>query len=141
MPKVYDCFTFFNELDLLEIRLNELDPVVDRFVLVEATVTQRGQPKSLFFRENRERFTKFLPKIEHVVVEDMPAGPQTKSNNWKRENFQRRAIMRGLASAQADDFVLISDLDEIPMPKRSRQQRRRRRDPSMRWKWRTSGSS
>ena len=114
MPKIHDCFTFFNELDLLEIRLNELDPVVDRFVLVEATVTQRGQPKPLFFRENRERFAKFLPKIEHVVVEDMPAGPQTTSNNWKRENFQRRAIMRGLTSAAPDDFVLISDLDEIP---------------------------
>lgn len=114
MPKIHDCFTFFNELDLLDIRLNELDPVVDRFVLVEAAVTQRGQPKPLFFRDNRERFAKFLPKIEHVVVEDMPAGPQTTGNNWKRENFQRRAIMRGLAAAQEDDFVLISDLDEIP---------------------------
>ena len=78
MPKVYDCFTFFNELDLLEVRLNELDGVVDRFVLCESPYTFRGQPKPLVFQENRARFARFLPKIEHVVVDDLPRNPTGK---------------------------------------------------------------
>lgn len=53
---IIDCFTFFNELDVLEIRLRELDGVVDRFVLVEATLTHQGKPKPLLYAENKERF-------------------------------------------------------------------------------------
>jgi beta-1,4-mannosyl-glycoprotein beta-1,4-N-acetylglucosaminyltransferase len=117
MPKIYDCFTFFNELDLLEIRLNELDPIVDRFVLCEATVTHRGQPKPLVFQENRERFARFLPKIVHVVVNDMPQGKFREADFWVKEKFQRRALMRGLTSARDDDFVTLCDLDEIPSAK------------------------
>jgi hypothetical protein len=56
---IYDCFPFFNELELLEVRLNELDGLVDKFVLVEATRTFAGQPKSLYFAENRDRFAAF----------------------------------------------------------------------------------
>jgi beta-1,4-mannosyl-glycoprotein beta-1,4-N-acetylglucosaminyltransferase len=121
MPKIFDCFTFFNELDLLEIRLNELDPVVDRFVLCEATVTFRGEPKPLYFEANRDRFLRFLPKILHVVVDDMPTraggGEHWRTyskQHWRRERFQRNAIRRGLAAAEPEDFVILSDLDEIP---------------------------
>lgn len=115
MPKVYDCFTFFNELDLLEIRLNELDPVVDRFVLCEAPFTFRGQPKPLHFAENRERFARFLPKIVHVVVDDMPLGGRDSSNAFfRKERFQRNALARGLGDAAPDDFVILCDIDEIP---------------------------
>jgi hypothetical protein len=109
-PTVWDGFTFFNEFDVLEIRLHELDSVVDRFILVEATRTFSGKPKPLFFQENRARFETFLPKIVHVVVDDLPDEVPT----WGREAFQRDAILRGLGGAFPDDVVLIGDVDEIP---------------------------
>jgi len=116
--KVFDCFTFFNELDLLEIRLNELDDVVDKFVLVEAPVTHSGKPKPLYFEQNKQRFSEFLPKIIHVVVDDMPTVAEPgKSLNLTRENFQRNAIVRGLTDCGWDDIVMISDADEIPNKK------------------------
>jgi len=114
MPRIFDCFTFYNELDLLEIRLNELDPVVDRFVLCEASVTFRGKAKPLHFKENRDRFQPFLNKIVHVVVDDMPKGRDNEAAYWRKQKFQRNAIARGLGEAAADDLVLLSDLDEIP---------------------------
>jgi beta-1,4-mannosyl-glycoprotein beta-1,4-N-acetylglucosaminyltransferase len=101
---------FFNELDLLEIRLNELDPVVDVFVLVEATRTFQGDTKPLVFSENRERFDRFLPKIRTVVVDDGPDGPDA----WAREHHQRNAVFRALDDAASDDLVIAADLDEIP---------------------------
>lgn len=70
--KIYDCFSFFNELELLELRLNILDPVVDHFVLCEADTTHSGLPKPFYFEENKERFARFLPKLIHVKVSDMP---------------------------------------------------------------------
>ncbi|MGL4495214.1 MAG: N-acetylglucosaminyltransferase [Beijerinckiaceae bacterium] len=108
--RVFDGFTFFKELDVLEIRLNELAPVVDRFVIVEATQTFAGKPKPLTFMENRDRFAPFFDKIIHVVVDDFPPARSA----WDREFHQRRAIMRGLGDAAPDDFVIISDVDEIP---------------------------
>ena len=63
---------FYNELDLLEIRLNILDSVVDKFVIVEATETFMGQPKPLYYEENKERFVKWKDKIVHYVVDDYP---------------------------------------------------------------------
>lgn len=107
---LYDCFIFFNELDLLELRLRELESVVDRFVLVEATTTFSGRPKPLFFADNRLRYERWLPKIVHVVVHDMPGGPDP----WRRERHQREAIRRGLNGAAPGDGVIISDADEIP---------------------------
>jgi beta-1,4-mannosyl-glycoprotein beta-1,4-N-acetylglucosaminyltransferase len=114
IPKVYDCFPFFHELDLLDIRLNELDSVVDRFVLCEAPFTFKGIPEPLHFAENRERFKPFLHKITHVVIDDMPMGKDNASAHWKRQNFQRNAIRRGLLDAEPDDLVILSDVDEIP---------------------------
>jgi len=113
MPRIYDCFIFFNELDLLEIRLNELDPVVDRFVICEASATFRGKPKPLHFKENRERFQPFLKKIVHVVVDEMPKGRETESDYFKKEKFQRNAIRRGLGDARPEDLIALSDVDEI----------------------------
>ncbi|MHB1696717.1 MAG: hypothetical protein ACYCSQ_01205 [bacterium] len=67
--KVYDCFPFFNEFELLEIRLNELNQVVDKFVLVEATKTHQGKEKPLFYDKNKDSFKKFRDKIIHIVVD------------------------------------------------------------------------
>jgi len=107
---VYDCFIFFNELDLLELRFRELECAVDRFVVVEATTTFSGRPKPLVFAENRGRYRKWQSRIVHVIVRDMPAG----SDPWCRERHQRNAIRRGLKGAAPGDGVIISDADEIP---------------------------
>lgn len=107
---IYDCFTFFNELDLLELRLHELDEAVDFFVLVEATRTHSNQEKPLFFNENKGRFKAFLPKIIHIIVDDFPDKPE---DRWTLENFQRDAIMRGLVNCKPNDSIIISDIDEI----------------------------
>lgn len=107
--RIYDCFTFFNELDVLDIRLNEMNDVVDKFVLVEARVTHQGKPKPLYFEENKQRFSKFLDKIEHIVIDDFPGAKST----WDRENAQRNAIERGLKRCRPDDIIILSDADEI----------------------------
>lgn len=109
---IFDAFTFFNELDILEIRLTELDSVVDRFVLVEATTTHKGDPKPLFFEANKARFAKWLPKIRHVVC-DLPGGSGMAAIR-RRELSQRNAILQGLYGARPDDLIHISDVDEIP---------------------------
>jgi beta-1,4-mannosyl-glycoprotein beta-1,4-N-acetylglucosaminyltransferase len=113
MSKVFDCFTFFNELDLLEIRLHEHEPIVDRFVLAEATRTHTGHPKPLYFQENRGRFAPFLDRITHIVVDDLPLGGTSEDDNIRRENFQRNALARGLDGAGPNDHVMVSDVDEI----------------------------
>lgn len=113
---VYDCFTFFNELDLLEIRLNELDPVVDYFVLVEANYTHQGKDKPYIFEANKSRFADFLYKIIYIKLSDCPdvAGKQGSELSWTLENYQRNAILRGLTHCSDNDCILISDVDEIP---------------------------
>lgn len=109
---IYDCFTFFNELDLLEIRLNILNNYVDYFVLVEATKTFTGKDKPLYYNENKERFKQFENKIIHIVVDEYPES----DNPWVFESNQRNAIERGFVNCKDDDIILISDLDEIPRP-------------------------
>jgi len=106
--KVYDCFLFYNELDLLDIRLAELNPFVDRFVLVESIETFRGNEKPLIFEKNKQRYAKYLDKIIHVVVERI-----VENDPWNRETFQRNAILRGLKACDKDDIIILSDVDEI----------------------------
>ena len=72
MSKIYDCFCFFNEFDILDLRLNILDPYVDYFVLCESSVTHVGTKKPFFFDENKERYKQFLGKIIHLKIEDSP---------------------------------------------------------------------
>jgi hypothetical protein len=109
--KIYDCFTFFNELDLLEIRLNELWDVVDYFVLAESNITHTGLFKPLYYETNQERFKPYAHKIRHIVVDDMPAGDD---NNWFRENHQRRCLSKGLWDMEPDSLVITTDVDEVP---------------------------
>jgi beta-1,4-mannosyl-glycoprotein beta-1,4-N-acetylglucosaminyltransferase len=111
--KVFDCFKFFNELELLELRLMELNDVVDYFVLVEANKTHTGLPKEYIFENNKIKFSKYIDKIIHVKVDDLP--PYSKEDIWSAENFQRNCIMRGLIDvAENGDKIIISDIDEIP---------------------------
>jgi beta-1,4-mannosyl-glycoprotein beta-1,4-N-acetylglucosaminyltransferase len=115
MSRLFDCFTFFNELDLLEIRLETLDSVVDFFVIAEAPITYRADLKPLYFELNKQRFAKFLPKIRHIIVDDLPT-EKGFDQNWQRETLQRAALERGLADARDEDIIMLSDLDEIPTP-------------------------
>lgn len=111
---IVDCFTFFNELELLEIRLNVLNDVVDRFVLVESSLTFQGRPKPLYYDENKAKFSKFADRIDHVIVDDF-TGVET-SSPWEMEYFQRNQIKRGIQHLSGSDVVLLSDVDELPKP-------------------------
>lgn len=113
---VYDCFQFFNELDILKIRLNVLSPVVDKFVISEATETFSGLTKPLYYEENKELFAEFRDKIIHVVVEDTPKG-----DTHYRDTFQKNAVTRGLKGCTDEDIIIFSDLDEIPNPDKIRE--------------------
>jgi beta-1,4-mannosyl-glycoprotein beta-1,4-N-acetylglucosaminyltransferase len=144
--KIYDGFLFFNELDLLEIRLNVLDKVVDQFILVESSVTHQGTPKPFIFEENKEKFTKFLPKIIHIKITNTPdnfanlpiVNPltyeeqifaniyedikktrlfnRTTEPHFGRDFFQKECIKLGMKHANEEDILLSADLDEIPNP-------------------------
>jgi len=107
-----DTFMFYNEFDILELRLELLDRYVDRFVLVESEVNHVGGPKELFFQNNKQRFARWLPKITHIIVtaEEAPKD----ENPWSREKYQRECILRGLEDVSGDAIVMISDVDEIP---------------------------
>lgn len=115
---IYDTFIFYNELDMLDLRLHILNDVVDRFVLVEAGETHSGKPKPAYFAENRERFAPFLDKIEYVYVSSLTA--IAGEHSWHREKMHRASIALGLQNAHPLDWVIVSDLDEIPHPDRVR---------------------
>jgi hypothetical protein len=129
----YDTFMLFNELDLLEIRLNVLDPYVDFFVVCEATETFSGKPKPLYYQENKERFAKWQHKIIHHVVDDYPHDTElialmeskayvpkdADKEHYRRAFYQKESIRKALAKAGAkdDDIVYYGDADEIWKPK------------------------
>jgi len=108
---IYDCLSYWDEDLLLDLRLNVLDNFVDYFVIVEGNKTWQNNPKKLRF--NIKKFDKFEKKIIYIPVEDMPDG----DDPYKRENFQRNCISRGINNAKDNDLIIISDLDEIPNPK------------------------
>jgi beta-1,4-mannosyl-glycoprotein beta-1,4-N-acetylglucosaminyltransferase len=118
MNRIFDCFCFFNELDLLEIRLNELNDVVDVFVLVEAVWTHQKKEKPLYYEINKERFSRFHSKIRHVIVNETPGFFYNFRipNSWDFERFQKDQIKTGLFDCAPDDIIMISDVDEIPHP-------------------------
>lgn len=108
-PKIYDCFSFFNENDVLEIRLNTLYDYVDKFVIVEATKTHSGLDKPLYY--DKERFKRFEDKIIYVVLDEFPEF----RTSWTYENYQRNHIFNVLEKEKCsdNDIIIISDLDEI----------------------------
>ena len=115
MRKVFDTFTFYNEFDMLEFRLMELDSVVDKFIISESTLTFSGNKKPLYFEENKHRFKKYLHKIHHVVVDDSPQG-FTRDKTWEREYHQRNSIANSLnyLGLKEEDIIIHGDVDEIP---------------------------
>jgi beta-1,4-mannosyl-glycoprotein beta-1,4-N-acetylglucosaminyltransferase len=120
--KIIDCFIFYNELDLLNYRLNLLNDVVDYFVLVESTKTFVGKYKPLFYNENKGQFSKFAHKIIHIIVDNMPFDQQyiniDNNEQWKNETHQRRCISRGFKQLNLNnnDIIIVADVDEIPNP-------------------------
>lgn len=142
---VYDIFTFFNELDLLEIRLQMLNDKVDKFVIIECIETFSGNPKPLFYQENKDRFKEWEHKIIHYVIQDpVISWPELRSRlnkpnitkleeniihhaltttnvppgelHWLKEFYQKECIRIPLQGLNDDDICFISDLDEIWNP-------------------------
>jgi len=105
---IYDCFSYWDEDLLLDLRLNILNDHVDFFVIAEGNKTWQNNPKKLCFDINK--FYKFKDKIIYVPVTDLPEG----KDPYLRENYQRNSILKGLETSKDDDLILISDLDEIP---------------------------
>lgn len=110
---VYDCIPFFNELDILKLRLHILSPYVDKFVIEEADTTFSGEPKPMIFAQNRQIFDEFKDKIIYVPVEDAP-GKNLSSH--ERDKLQKNHLIEGLKDAGAEDIIIFGDVDEIPNP-------------------------
>ena len=114
---IYDCFLYYDEDMLLDIRLNTLSEVVDYFVIVESTHTFTGKPKQLNF--DISKFQAFQHKIIYVIFNDPPilkSGTADEYDAWANETATRNAIMRGLGDADDNDIILVSDVDEIFRP-------------------------
>ena len=117
---------FFDEEMLLDLRLNILDKFVDQFVIVESSYTHSGKEKKLIFDINK--YSKFKEKINYIILKDPPEGIEVINSNdsegeisrkeilnaLKRENLQRDTILNGLKNADSNDWIIVSDLDEIP---------------------------
>jgi len=109
--KIYDCFTFYNEFDLLDLRIAEMYDHVDYMVLVEANHTFQNVPKHFNFK-NRMKEYEHYDKLIYIGIEDMPLSPDP----WENERYQRDSILLGIEDASDDDLILISDIDEILRP-------------------------
>ena len=126
--KIYDCFQFFDEEMLLDLRLNIMDKYVEKFIITEATYKHNGKSKELIFDINK--FSKFKDKIIYIVVDKPPPdlfeinesdkdtedtrGQKLILNGYKRDNYQREMANKFLKKINNDDWILINDIDEIP---------------------------
>ena len=124
--KIYDCFMFYDEDLVIDLRLNILNEYVHKFVIVESKFTHSGKKRELLFDINK--YSKFKEKINYIVLENEPVDLEIVHDNdtddkknskyimnaLKRENFQRNGIKKGLTNAKPDDLILVSDVDEIP---------------------------
>lgn len=106
---IYDCFPFFNELEILDLRFRHHYNLVDYFVIVESTKTFTGNDKPLYFQENKERYKAFLDKVIHIVVDDSP----DTDDFWVREHYQKDQIRRAFVNVRPDDLIIIADADEL----------------------------
>ena len=124
--QIYDCFMYFDEDLILDLRLNYLSKFVDKFVIVESKYNHKGDERKLQF--DIKKFKNFEEKIIYIIADKLPEkieqinsndSEDVKSSKFilnaaKRENFQRNTIVEGLVKADPNDWVIISDLDEIP---------------------------
>ena len=124
--KIFDCFMYFDEEVVLDLRLNTLDKYIDHFVIVESSFTHKGDKRELKF--NHKKFEKFQKKIIYKVYDELPKNLETINdsdnetvkgnkhimNALKRENGQRNFIYEGLPESKDNDIILVSDVDEIP---------------------------
>ena len=124
--KIFDCFMYYDEDLILDLRLNYLNSYIDKFVIVESNYTHSGESRKLLF--DIKKFSKFKDKINYIILDKTPVDlfiintsdtdHQKNSkiilNAVKRENLQRNTISKGLNLASLDDMVIISDVDEIP---------------------------
>lgn len=118
--KVYDCSMFFNEVELLIIRLHTLNDAVDCFVVVESNMTHVGKRKPMYLNLEDPRIAPFRHKIRHIIVTLPELDPKALENVQGEfegySTFQRNGMIQGLDDAEADDIMLISDADEIIRP-------------------------
>lgn len=135
--KVYDLFMLNTELDWLDIRLHELAPQVDYFIILEAPTTFTGLPKTMYYQDNKAKFQEFEDKIIHHVLEPpekgykgdvdngtlTPGTPEYEAHAWVMERYQRNAMftqvlpfLTGDAAPNTGDVIIVSDIDEIPRP-------------------------
>ena len=124
--KIFDCFMYYDEDLILDLRFNLLNDYVDKFVIVESSFTHSGEPRKLLFDINK--YSKFKNKIIYKISGEIPTdlflinkedSSNLKNSKYilnavKRENMQRNTILEGLNSAEAEDLIIISDVDEIP---------------------------
>ena len=124
--KIFDCFMYYNEDFILDLRLNYLNKFIDFFVIVESLYNHKGEKKNLNF--NIKNYQKFKEKIIYIVLDHLPDSIEIINDNddadakngkyilngYRRDNFQRNYIMNGIKNASLDDLILISDIDEIP---------------------------
>lgn len=111
---------YFDDDLVLDIRLNTLNEYVDKFVIAEATLDHAGNEKKLNF--DIKKFIKFKDKINYLIIEDLPRNTNNFKKNWHpahiRDQFQRNSLERGYKNFSDDDLIMISDIDEIPNPKK-----------------------
>jgi beta-1,4-mannosyl-glycoprotein beta-1,4-N-acetylglucosaminyltransferase len=122
--RVYDCFTFFNEIELLKFRLEFLYEHVDKFIISEANITFSGQQKPFYFSEHKREFSRWINKIEYLQCQpdvsrlsfEKPSKYKSSHASWKVEKAQRDFLAAGLFGLNDDDLVILTDIDEIWNP-------------------------
>jgi beta-1,4-mannosyl-glycoprotein beta-1,4-N-acetylglucosaminyltransferase len=118
--KLIDCFMYFDDDLVLDIRLNTLYKHVDQFIIAEATLDHAGNEKKMNF--DIKKFSKFKDKINYLIIRDLPKNVGSIKKDWHpahtRDQFQRNSLERGYKKFNDDDLIMISDVDEIPNPKR-----------------------
>ena len=116
--KSIDCFMYFDEDLVLDLRLNILHEHVEKFIIAEATRDHSGKEKKLNF--DFKNFSKFKDKINYLIIDDLPINVKSKKKNWDanhwRDQYQRDSLARGFKKCDENDLIMISDIDEIPDP-------------------------
>ena len=111
---IYDCFQYFNEDHMVDLRLNILDKYVDYFVISESTKTHQGKEKKINFKINN--FDKFKNKIKFIIADYKGNVDFEKHVGGESpiEQHQRNSLIEGIKDAHDDDLIILSDSDEIP---------------------------